>query len=366
MKQTASVTLEQAISKPLSTTVNHQILLNSRPIGTPTAANFKLQDGTVPTPSDGQVLLRTLYLSLDPYMRGRMSDAESYAPPVKLDAVMVGATVSIVETSLNKEFALGDLVLSNNGWQEYALSDGKGLLKLDKTVLNPSLNLGVLGMPGFTAYMGLLDIGQPKRDETVVVAAASGAVGAVVGQIAKLKGCYVVGIAGGTDKCTYVVDDLGFDVCIDHRAEDFVQQLADACVAGIDIYFESVGGKVFDAVLPLLNAKARIPVCGMIASYNHINLPHGPDRLGMLEGILLRKRIKMQGFIIFDDYGNRYSEFVNQITAWLKQDKIKFLEDITEGLENAPEAFIGLLKGKNFGKSIVRVSQNTGYPLPAL
>ena len=357
MKQTASVTSEQAVNKPLSTAINHQILLNSRPIGTPTAANFKLQEGTVPTPSDGQVLLRTLYLSLDPYMRGRMSDAESYAPPVKLDAVMVGATVSIVETSLNKEFALGDLVLSSNGWQEYALSDGKGLIKLDKSHLNPSLNLGVLGMPGFTAYMGLLDIGQPKRNETVVVAAASGAVGAVVGQIAKIKGCYVIGIAGGEDKCRYVVNDLGFDICLDHHAEDFAQQLSDACTKGIDIYFESVGGKVFDAVLPLLNAKARIPVCGLIASYNHTNLPHGPDRLGLLEGILLRKRIKMQGFIIFDDYGNRYPEFVKQMTAWLKQDKIKFLEDITDGLEKAPEAFIGLLKGKNFGKLIVRVSQ---------
>ena len=357
MKQTASVTSEQAVNKPLSTTINHQILLNSRPIGTPTAANFKLQEGTVPTPSDGQVLLRTLYLSLDPYMRGRMSDAESYAPPVKLDAVMVGATVSIVETSLNKEFALGDLVLSSNGWQEYALSDGKGLIKLDKSHLNPSLNLGVLGMPGFTAYMGLLDIGQPKRNETVVVAAASGAVGAVVGQIAKIKGCYVIGIAGGADKCRYVVNDLGFDICLDHHAEDFAQQLSDACSKGIDIYFESVGGKVFDAVLPLLNTKARIPVCGLIASYNNINLPHGPDRLGMLEGILLRKRIKMQGFIIFDDYGSRYPEFVKQMSTWLKQDKVKFLEDITDGLEKAPEAFVGLLKGKNFGKLIVRVSQ---------
>lgn len=357
MKQTASVTSEQAVNKPLSTTVNHQILLNSRPIGTPTAANFKLQEGTVPTPSDGQVLLRTLYLSLDPYMRGRMSDAESYAPPVALDAVMVGATVSIVETSLNIEFALGDLVLSNNGWQEYALSNGKDLIKLDQDMSKPSLSLGILGMPGFTAYMGLLDIGQPKRNETVVVAAASGAVGAAVGQIAKIKGCYVIGIAGGADKCRYVVNDLGFDVCIDHRAEDFSQQLTDACSKGIDIYFESVGGKVFDAVLPLLNTKARVPVCGMIASYSSTSLPHGPDRLGLLESILLRKRIKMQGFIIFDDYASHYPKFVKQMTAWVKQGKIKFLEDMTDGLENAPEAFIGMLKGKNFGKSIVRMSQ---------
>jgi NADPH-dependent curcumin reductase len=357
MKQVASVTSEQAVNKPLSTAVNHQILLNSRPIGVPTAANFRLQEGAVPAPSDGQVLLRTLYLSLDPYMRGRMSDAESYARPVALDEVMVGSTVSIVETSFNIDYQLGDLVLSANGWQEYALSDGNGLIKLDKSALNPSLNLGVLGMPGFTAYMGLLDIGEPKANEIVVVAAASGAVGAVVGQIAKIKGCKVVGIAGGADKCSYVVNDLGFDGCIDHHAEDFAQQLADACSKGIDVYFESVGGKVFDAVLPLLNTKARIPVCGMIASYNNTSLPHGPDRLGLLESIILRKRIKMQGFIIFDDYGKRYPEFVKQMTTWLKQDNIKFLEDITDGLENAPEAFIGMLKGKNFGKTIVQISQ---------
>ena len=294
-------------------------------------------------------------------MRGRMSDAPSYAPPVALDAVMVGSTISIVETSLNVDFKLGDLVLSSNGWQEYALSDGKGLVKinaskLDKTTLKPSLSLGILGMPGFTAYMGLLDIGEPKANETVVVAAASGAVGAVVGQIAKIKGCYVVGIAGGADKCSYVVKELGFDSCIDHHAENFAQQLAGACSKGVDIYFESVGGKVFDAVLPLLNTKARIPVCGMIASYNNTSLPHEPDRLGLLMSIVLRKRIKMQGFIIFDDYASRYPEFVNQMSRWLKQGNIKFLEDITEGLEHAPEAFIGLLKGNNFGKAIVQVS----------
>jgi NADPH-dependent curcumin reductase len=358
MENQAFVTSEQALNLPNKNTINRQFVLDSRPIGVPTTANFRLQEGTVPTPSDGQVLLRTVYLSLDPYMRGRMSDAESYATPIALDAVMVGGTVSIVEASLNVDYQLGDLVLSANGWQEYALSDGKDIIKLDKNLKQASLNLGILGMPGFTAYMGLLDIGQPKPNETVVVAAASGAVGAVVGQIAKIKGCHVVGIAGGADKCRYVVNDLGFDICIDHKAEDFAQQLTDACSDGIDVYFESVGGKVFDAVLPLLNTKARVPVCGMIASYNNTSLPHGPDRLGLLESILLRKRIKMQGFIIFDDYGNRYPEFIKQMTTWLKQGKVKYLEDITDGLENAPEAFVGLLKGKNFGKSIVRVSQH--------
>jgi NADPH-dependent curcumin reductase CurA len=293
-------------------------------------------------------------------MRGRMSDAESYAPPVALGDVMVGATISTVETSLNTHYQLGDLILSSNGWQEYALSDGKGLLKLSNDLPALSLNLGVLGMPGFTAYMGFLDIGQPKPNETVVVAAASGAVGAVVGQIAKINGCNVVGIAGGADKCRYVVDELGFDICIDHHVDDFAQQLNNACSEGIDVYFESVGGKVFDAVLPLLNTKARIPVCGMIASYNSTNLPAGPDRLGLLESILLRKRIKMQGFIIFDDYGSRYPEFVKEMNTWLAQGKIKFLEDITNGLENAPNAFIGMLEGRNFGKTIVRVSEYLG------
>ena len=357
MKKLASVNSEQAVNFPQSNMTNRRIVLNSRLLGVPTTADLKLEEGSIPIPSDGQVLLRTLYLSLDPYMRGRMSDAESYAPPVALGDVMVGATISTVETSLNTNYQMGDLILSANGWQEYALSDGKGLLKLTNDLPALSLNLGVLGMPGFTAYMGLLDIGQPKPNEAVVVAAASGAVGAVVGQIAKIKGCRVVGIAGGADKCRYAVDELGFDICLDHHAEDFALQLANACSKGIDVYFESVGGKIFDAVLPLLNTKARIPVCGMIASYNSTNLTAGPDRLGLLEGILLRKRIKMQGFIIFDDYGNRYPEFVNQMKTWLKQGKIKFLEDITDGLENAPNAFIGMLEGRNFGKTIVRVSE---------
>ena len=250
MKNLPSVTSQQTLNLPQKNIINRRIVLNSRPVGAPTAANFKLKEGTVPIPSDGQVLLRTLYLSLDPYMRGRMSDAESYAPSVALGTVMVGATVSIVETSLNVNYKLGDLVLSANGWQDYALSDGKGLVKLTKNLPKLSLNLGVLGMPGFTAYMGLLDIGQPKPNETVVVAAASGAVGAVVGQIAKIKGCKVIGIAGGIDKCRYVVNDLGFDICIDHHSEDFAQQLTSACGKGIDIYFESVGGKVLMLYCP--------------------------------------------------------------------------------------------------------------------
>lgn len=301
------------------------------------------------------MLLRTAYLSLDPYMRGRMNDAASYAPPVELGEVMVGGTVCQVEHSRHPDFAQGDWVLANSGWQDYAVSNGQGVIGLGRQLEHPSRSLGVLGMPGFTAYMGLLDIGQPKPSETVVVAAATGAVGSVVGQIAKLKGCRVVGVAGGPKKCQAGVDTFGFDVCLDHYAEDFGQQLAEACPGGIDVYFESVGGKVFDAVLPLLNVKARIPVCGLIAHYNDTQLPDGPDRLSLLMQTLLVRRIKAQGFIIFDDYGPRYGEFLSEMTPWVAEGKVKYIEDVVDGLENAPSAFIGLLDGKNFGKLAVRV-----------
>lgn len=336
---------------------NRRFLLASRPHGEPTAANFRLDTVPVPQPGAGQLLLRTVYLSLDPYMRGRMSDAPSYAPPVEIGQVMVGGTVSRVEASHHPDFSVGDWVLGYDGWQDYALSDGNGLRNLGPRLSHPSRLLGVLGMPGFTAYMGLLDIGQPQAGETLVVASASGAVGSVVGQIGKLKGCRVVGVAGGAEKCRYVVEELGFDACIDHRAPDFADQLAAACPQGIDIYYENVGGAVFDAVLPLLNAKARIPVCGIIAHYNATGLPAGPDRLPLLEGLILRKRIRMQGFIIFDDYGSRFDEFLQQMSSWVEQGKIKFREDIVDGLEQAPQAFIGLLQGKNFGKLVIRVAE---------
>lgn len=336
---------------------NRRIVLQQRPHGAPDDQTFRLTEEPVPQPQEGQVLLRTLFLSLDPYMRGRISDAPSYAAPVAVGDVMVGGTVSRVEASRHPDFPVGTLVLGYSGWQDYALSDGAGLNKLDGDVEQSSRALGVLGMPGFTAYMGLLDIGQPKAGETVVVAAASGAVGSMVGQIAKIKGARAVGIAGGADKCRYVVEELGFDACIDHRAPDFAQQLAAACPDGIDVYFENVGGAVFDAVLPLLNTKARIPVCGLIADYNATALPAGPDRLGLLARTILTKRLRMQGFIIFDDYGHRYGEFFAQMSAWLNEGKIKFREDIVDGLENAPQAFRGLLEGKNFGKLVIRVAQ---------
>ena len=339
-----------------NTRTNRRIVLASRPVGAPTVGNFRLEQQEVPTPAAGELLLRTLSLSLDPYMRGRMSDAPSYAAPVAIGDVMVGGTVSRVEASQHPDFKPGDLVLGYAGWQDYALSDGTALTRLDPAMAQPSMALGVLGMPGFTAYMGLLDIGQPKAGDTVVVAAASGAVGSVVGQIAKIKGCRVVGIAGGAEKCNYVVEQLGFDACVDHRSAGFAQQVATACADGIDVYFENVGGAVFDAVLPLLNVGARVPLCGLIAHYNATALPEGPDRLPLLMRTLLTRRIKMQGFIIFDDYGHRYNEFASQMGAWLKAGRIKFREDVVDGLENAPQAFIGLLEGRNFGKLVVQVA----------
>ncbi|ENK2092013.1 NADP-dependent oxidoreductase [Vibrio vulnificus] len=336
---------------------NRQIVLASRPVGAPAAENFALKQSDIPTPAQGEMLLRSVYLSLDPYMRGRMSDAKSYADPVGIDEVMVGGTVCQVEVSNHAEFEVGEWVLAYTGWQDYAISNGEGLIKLGKQPSHPSYALGVMGMPGFTAYMGLLDIGQPKEGDTLVVAAATGAVGSMVGQIGKLKGCRVIGIAGGEEKCQFAKETLGFDECIDHKATDFAEQLAKVCHNGIDIYFENVGGKVFDAVMPLLNTGARIPLCGLISQYNATSLPEGPDRMSMLMAQLLIKRIKMQGFIIFDDYGHRYGEFAADMSQWLAQGKIHYREHLVQGLENAPDAFIGLLEGKNFGKMVVQTNQ---------
>ncbi|MBA6293925.1 NADP-dependent oxidoreductase [Colwellia sp. MB3u-70] len=335
---------------------NQRIVLASRPVGAPAQSNFRLENTAKPIPAKGEVLLRTVYLSLDPYMRGRMSDAKSYADPVAIDDVMVGGTVCQIEASNNDNFQVGEWVLAYTGWQNYAVSDGEGLLKLGTNPAAPSYALGIMGMPGFTAYKGLLDIGEPKPGDTIVVAAATGPVGATVGQIGKLKGCRVVGIAGGEEKCRYAKEELGFDECIDHKAEDFAQQLTAACNKGIDVYYENVGGKVFDAVLPLLNVGARVPVCGLVSQYNATSLPDGPDRLSMLVGTMLVKRIKMQGFIIFDDYADRYDEFAVDMTTWLKEGKVKYKEQVIEGLDNTPEAFMGLLEGKNFGKLVVKVN----------
>lgn len=346
-------------SAPQTREVNRQWTLAKRPVGAPTPDDLKQVHTSIPQPAAGQLLLRTVYLSLDPYMRGRMSDAKSYAAPVELGEVMVGGTVCRVESSQHADFAEGDWVLAFSGWQDYALSDGTGLVNLGRNPQAPSYALGVMGMPGLTAYMGLMDIGQPKAGETLVVAAASGAVGSLVGQIGKLNGCLVIGIAGGEEKCRYVEETLGFDLCLDHKTDDLAQQLAAACPDGIDIYFENVGGKVFDAVLPLLNPRARIPLCGLISQYNATALPEGPDRISQLMGTLLKSRIRMQGFIVFEDYGHRYDEFSQVMGDWLQAGKIHYREHKVDGFDNAVPAFIGLLEGKNFGKLVVQVGPDT-------
>jgi NADPH-dependent curcumin reductase CurA len=333
-----------------------RIVLASRPVGEPKASDFRLEEFAVPTPGAGEMLLRTLWLSLDPYMRGRMSDAPSYAKPVGIGEVMEGGTVSEVTASNNDKFAKGDIVLGHTGWQTHALSNGAGLRKLDPKLAPVTTALGVLGMPGMTAYSGLLEIGQPKAGETVVVSAASGAVGSVVGQIARIKGARAVGIAGGADKCRYVKEELGFDACVDHRDADLAGKLKAACPKGIDVYFENVGMPVFDAVLPLFNPFARVPVCGLIAQYNATELPPGPNRLPVLMRNVLTKRLTIRGFIV-TDFAARFPDFIRDVPQWIKEGRIKYREDIADGLENAPQTFMGLLKGKNFGKQLVRVAE---------
>ena len=311
----------------------------------------------MPVPGKDEMLVRTVYLSLDPYMRGRMNDAKSYAEPVAIGEVMTAQVVGQVVTSNLEGYEAGDYVLSGSGWQDYAISDGTQAMNLGKTPEHPSWALGILGMPGYTAYAGLLKIGEPKPGETVVVAAASGPVGATVGQIAKLKGCRVVGVAGGAEKCAHVVGNLGFDACIDHRSDDLSAQLREACLNGIDVYFENVGGKVLYSVLPLLNPFARIPVCGIVAWSNLLGLPEGQDMGPAIIGTILRMKVKMQGFIIYDSFpASLYKEFVGDMTGWLKNGSVKYKEHVVEGLENAPAAFDQLLVGGNFGKMLVKVS----------
>ncbi|MDE3239822.1 MAG: NADP-dependent oxidoreductase [Paracoccaceae bacterium] len=341
---------------PQSDSRNRRFVLAQRPRGEPDANTLRLEVTDMPVPGPGQMLLRNEYLSLDPYMRGRMSDAPSYAAPVGIGEVMVGGTVAQVVQSDVAGFAKGDWVVAFGGWQDYALSDGKGVINMGKTPRNPSWALGVLGMPGLTAWAGLTQIGQPKPGETLVVAAASGPVGATVGQIGKILGLRVIGIAGGPEKCAHVVETLGFDACIDYKADGFPAALKAAVPDGIDIYFENVGGKVFDAVMPLLNPRARIPVCGLISQYNATALPEGPDRLSLLMGQILRKRMTMRGFIVFDDFGHLYPEFAEKVGAWVNEGRIRYREEMIEGLEQAPSAFIGLLRGEGFGKRVIHVA----------
>ena len=330
-----------------------RVVLAARPVGEPKPSDFRLEDYPIAAPGEGQVLLRTIWLSLDPYMRGRMSDAPSYAAPVPIGGVMEGGTVSEVLASNNAGFAGGDIVLARSGWQTHALSDGRDLRKVDPRLGPISTAVGVLGMPGMTAYAGLLDIGKPQAGETVVVAAASGAVGSAVGQIAKIKGARAVGIAGGKDKCDYVKNELGFDDCLDHRDPDLAAKLKDACPKGIDVYFENVGGAVFEAVFPLLNAFARVPVCGLIAHYNDTEAKPPKWAASMMRAVLT-KRLTIRGFIV-SDFAARHADFLRDMSLWVREGKVKYKEFVTEGLDSAPSAFMGLLKGANFGKQLVRV-----------
>jgi len=331
--------------------INRQIVLKSRPEGSPSLDNFELRETSVPQPREGEVLIRTLYLSLDPYMRGRMSAGKSYAKPAEIGQPMVGGTVGEIIASRNPQYAVSDIVLGYGGWQEYALSNGAGLRKLDPAIAPVSTALGVLGMPGMTAYVGLLEVGRPKPGETIVVAAASGAVGSVVGQIGKINGCKAVGIAGSAEKCRFVTHELGFDACVDHRAADFAKQLEAACPNGIDVYFENVGGAVQQTVWPLLNDFARIPVCGLIAQYNAVKPMPGPDMFSVL-----RKRLLLRGFIV-SDFSAKQADFLRDASAWIREGRLNYREDIVDALEKAPASFLGLLQGKNFGKMLVKVAE---------
>jgi NADPH-dependent curcumin reductase CurA len=330
-----------------------RVVLAARPKGEPKPSDFRIEDYAVPAPGEGQVLLRTIWMSLDPYMRGRMNDAASYSEPVPLNGVMEGGTVCEVTASNDPGFAKGDIVLAHTGWQTDAVADGKMLRKIDTSLGPISTAVGILGMPGMTAYTGLLDIGQPKPGETVVVAAASGAVGSAVGQIAMIKGARAVGIAGGKDKCDYVKNELGFADCIDHRDPDFAAKLKAACPDGIDVYFENVGGAVFEAVFPLLNFFARIPVCGLIAQYSD-TADSTPDWAGRMMRTVLTKRLNIRGFIV-RDFASRRGDFLRDMSQWVREGKVKYREFVTEGLDSAPTAFMGMLKGANFGKQLVRV-----------
>ena len=330
-----------------------RVVLASRPVGEPKPSDFRIEDYSPPSPGEGQVLLRTIWLSLDPYMRGRMSDGPSYSAPVPIDGVMEGGAVCEVIESKFPNLAKGDIVLSHTGWQQYAVADGKMLRKVDPKIAPISTAVGVLGMPGMTAYAGLLEIGKPKAGETVVVAAASGAVGSAVGQIAKIKGARAVGIAGGKDKCDYVKKELGFDDCLDHRDPHLAAKLKEACPKGIDVYFENVGGAVFEAVFPLLNAFARVPVCGLIAHYNDTEATTPKWASSMMRAVLT-KRLTIRGFIV-SDFAARHADFLRDMSQWLRDGKLKHREFVTEGLDSAPGAFMGLLKGANFGKQLVRV-----------
>lgn len=336
---------------------NRRFVLARRPDATLQHHDLRFERVPRPQPGDGEVLLQTLWLSLDPYMRGRMNAAASYAEPVAIDAVMVGATVSRVIESRHADHAVGDLVLAASGWQEYAISDGRGLTTLDAALSRPSLALGALGMPGFTAFVGMLDIGRPQAGETVLVSAATGAVGSIAGQIAKLQGARVVGIAGGEEKCRHAVEQLHYDVCVDHQQHDFAERLAAACPDGIDVFFENVGGAVWEAALPLINRHGRIALSGLVAHYNRAEPVDGPDLTARWLRQILTRCVTLQGFLIFEHYETRHAAFIEQMSAWLRDGRIAVIEDVIDGLEHATAGLIGLLRGDNLGKLVVRVAE---------
>ncbi|MDW8314389.1 MAG: NADP-dependent oxidoreductase [Rhodovarius sp.] len=334
---------------------NLAVLLRRRPVGAPVEEDFEIVEQPIPRPGEGQVLVRARYLSLDPYMRGRMSDAKSYAKPVEIGAVMEGQTVGEVVESRHPDFAPGEWVLGGYGWQRYSVVGPERLFKVSPEDAPLSWNLGVLGMPGLTAWVGLQDIGCPKPGEVLVVSAASGAVGQVVGQLGRIAGCRVVGIAGGQEKCRFVREELGFDACLDHRG-DLPAQLDAACPEGIDIYWENVGGAVQAAVFPRLRDFGRMVMCGMIAQYN---IAPGADAAGAPPGPnlgpVVRKRLRIQGFIVSDTGWQRYPAFRAEMLGHLRAGRMKVREDIVVGLRAAPRAFIGLLEGRNFGKLVVQI-----------
>jgi len=334
---------------------NKRILLNSRPVGEPKDGDFKIETLIAGEPGEGELLLKTLWLSLDPYMRGRMNDAESYAPPVELGSVMIGEVVCQVIRSNSPDYSPGEFVAGNFGWQEYVIAraNSKRLRKIGAEIGPISTALHVLGMTGQTAYFGLLRVGQPQPGETIVVAAASGAVGSVVGQIGKILGCRVVGIAGGKTKCDYIVNELGFDAAVDYKAGNLEADLKAACPDGIDVYFESVGGAVLRAVIPLLNEGARVPICGYVSQYNATNretVETPFDVLGTLQNPPFHR------FFLVGEWINEFPEATLELAGWLKDGRLKYRESIIEGIENAPRAFRGLLRGENFGKQLIKVA----------
>jgi len=333
-------------------TTNRKIVLASRPAGPATEENFRLEESPIPDPAEGEFTVKIHYLSVDPYMRGRMNDSRSYAAPVQIGEVMTGGAVGTVIASKSSKYTVGDVVQGQFGWQEYAISNGAGTRKVDASLAPISTSLGILGMPGLTAYFGLLDICDPKPGETVVVSGAAGAVGSYVGQIAKIKGCKTVGIAGTDDKVKHLVDDLGYAVAYNYRTvENHYKKLRELCPDGIDVYFDNVGGAITDAVLMQLNVHARVGICGQISQYNNAKPEMGPRLLGML----IVARAKVQGFLV-SDYAPRFAEGLQAMAGWMRDGKLQYREQFEEGIENAPKAFLGLLEGKNTGKQLVRIS----------